>query len=445
MYSIDVIAAFDFLEKEETIGMLNYERKRGKPSYTFTYNNTFLAKHPRLVLSQDLGFFSGEQAMTDNLFRFLSDALPDRWGRALIDKREKIEARNANRIPREFDDFGYLIRIDDTTRMGALRFKYKGAYLGTDNGNMEIPPITTLNTFIDETHKIEEAERKRQPIEDKWIYNVWKQGSSLGGARPKMSIIDEDGNLNIAKIPSTKDTYDVEFWEHFASLLARQAGINAAKTRILRIGPTPYHTLLSQRFDRDGKKRIHFASSLTIAGLKDGDGAGNGKGYIDIVDAIVSCCGTSSTDENTHELFRRVAFNILIGNYDDHFRNHGFLLNEKGWSLSPAYDINPTNQTIQSLNITPYDNKSSIKNLLKNCEYYLISQNDAIEILKQTTLAVEKWRYIANNLLIPLSEQKRFEARFTWSLQEARQLFPKNKSITVPAQPNRKKKKGISF
>lgn len=164
----------------------------------------------------------------------------------------------------------------------------------------------------------------------KWVAQLVQAGSSLGGARPKASVIDTDKTLYIAKFPSRKDDYDAGLWEHFSHFLAAKAGINAAKTKVLATGEK-YHTLLSQRFDRTLEgKRIHFASAMTLLGLNDGDNATTGHGYLDIVDFIIQNC--TNVERNLQELYRRVAFNICIGNSDDHFRNHGFLLTAKGWT-----------------------------------------------------------------------------------------------------------------
>lgn len=425
MYSIEILAALDFLPGEIVIGTLEYERLKGTASYRFSFDQGFLFKFPGLTISADLGNFLGQQAASGNLFSFLGDALPDRWGRALIDKKERLEAEKIHRQPRTFDDFGYLVRIDDFTRMGALRFKYNGKYVGLDNGDTNIPPIAELESFIYEAQLIEEAERNNTPYQEEWLNNVWKPGSSLGGARPKMNVIDKDGNLYIAKIPSVKDTYDVAFWEHLACQLAKKSGINVAESRLLKVGPTPYHTLLSKRFDRNGDRRIHFASSLTLTGLKDGDNATNDKGYIDIVDAMAGNIGINSLPKNTTELFRRVVFNILIGNHDDHFRNHGFLLLSDGWELSPAYDLNPTNERTQVLSITPYSNNSLIKELYDSSEYYLITKAEAKEIIEEVTVAVEQWQQIAKNIQMPLQEQKRFSQRIEWGILQTRTLIPK--------------------
>lgn len=422
MYSIEIRGAFDFLEAEVKIGTLEYERLRGNASFCFAYEKYFLKRFPHFSLSADLGSFLGLQASSGRIFSFLGDTLPDRWGRALIDKRERILAEAANKPPRQFDDFGYLVRIDDFSRMGALRFLRDGQYLGTDGGKMNIPPITSLESFIREAQWIEQAERTCATYTKEWVDNIWKPGSSLGGARPKLNVTDTDGSLWIAKIPSSNDTYDIALWEHFACTLARKAGIRTAQTKVLRAGPTPYHTLLSKRFDREGLRRIHFASALTLTGLRDGDGAESGKGYIDIVDAMAGSVGVRSLEKEARELYRRIAFSIFIGNHDDHFRNHGFLLRPDGWELSPAYDLNPTNMPVQSLLISPSTNRSSLQSVLEASDFYLIPHHDAWGIIKEVAAAVKQWRETAKSVGIPPAEQARFAARLDASLSEAESL-----------------------
>lgn len=436
MYSIEIYAAFDFLEIETKVGTLEYERTKGSPSFRFYYDELFLSAFPGVKLSADIGLFPGIQSASGNIFSCLGDTLPDRWGRALIDKRERLTARKAKKVPRQFDDFGYLIRIDDITRMGALRFKYKGAYLGIQPQGYPIPPLTSLDNFIREAHELELAEKKGDVLlQEEWLDNVWKQGSSLGGARPKANIII-DGQLWIAKIPSIKDSYDIALWEYFAMTLASKAGINAAETQLIRVGPTPYHTLLSKRFDRKGDRRIHFASSLTLAGLHDGSGADDGKGYIDIADSIVGDIMTNRPQENLMELYRRAAYNILIGNHDDHFRNHGFLLRKNGWELSPAYDINPTNITTQSLMVSPLTNRSSLKELLHASDYYLIDRKTAQEIIKETYDVVKEWKTHAESVGIPAGETDRFAKRIDFSIKEGDNIFPAEKTIEIHKTEN---------
>ena len=229
-----------------------------------------------------------------------------------------------------------------------------------------------------------------------------------------MGVLDEKGNLCIAKFPSRKDDYDTGLWEHFSHLLAQKAGIQAAQTRTLG-GLGKYHTLLSRRFDRtDEAKRIHFASSMSLLGLKDGDNAQGGYGYLDIVDFILQgCC---NVEKNLQELYRRVAFNICIGNSDDHFRNHGFLLTPKGWTLSPAYDMNPTLNEYQSLLINESSNKADINILLDSSESYMIKREEAEIIIQEVQAAVSQWESLATLLQIPAREMAMFKERFKLNL-----------------------------
>lgn len=219
-------------------------------------------------------------------------------------------------------------------------------------------------------------------------------------------MIDADRTLYIAKFPSRKDDYDAGLWEHFSHLLAIKAGINAARTKVLSTGEK-YHTLLSQRFDRTQEgKRIHFASAMTLLGLDDGDNATTGHGYPDIVDFIIQNC--TNVEDNLQELYRRVAFNICIGNSDDHFRNHGFLLTAKGWTLSPAYDMNPTLNEFQSLLISLSSNQADLSILLDACEAYMLNRKTAENIISEVAGVVKGWRELALRLGISKREMDVF-------------------------------------
>lgn len=284
-----------------------------------------------------------------------------------------------------------------------------GEYINASE-TLRIPPLTDIRELIAASSEIEKSEEENQLPEMRWIAQLVQPGSSLGGARPKASVMDENKNLCIAKFPSRKDDYDAGLWEHFSHLLAKNAGINAAKTRVISTNDK-YHTLLSQRFDRraDGK-RIHFASAMTLLGLTDGDNANTGHGYLDMVDFILQNC--TNVEDNLKELYRRVAFNICIGNTDDHFRNHGFLLTAKGWTLSPAYDMNPTLNEYQSLLINSHTNKSDLNELLDSCEEYMLPKETAWQIIAEVLDAVKEWRALATRLVLAKSEQDRFAAVF---------------------------------
>ncbi len=361
--------------------------------------------------------FSGEQYKSGEIFGCFGDAMPDRWGKRLIDKRERIKAEQEKRIPKTFTDYDYLTQLDDFSRMGAFRFMQNGVFIGTSEQELRVPPLTSLREFVFMAHEYERNEQSGQTIREEWLENLFHQGSSLGGARPKANVMDEKGRLCIAKIPSISDDYDVALWEHFAHVAAKKVGINAAETRLLKLDGVKHHTLLSRRFDRtdDGHRR-HFASALTLANLKDGDNASTGHGYLDIVDVIIGPTGVSDTNAMLKELYRRVAFNICIGNHDDHFRNHGFLLGKNGWRLSPAYDLNPTNMTTQSLLISSNTNGSSLDSLLNACEDYMIDQEEAETIIGEVKQGITNWRITANQCQIPKSEQERFAKRIEMAI-----------------------------
>lgn len=342
-----------------------------------------------------------------DIFGCFSDALPDRWGRTLLLRREQIEAAEEKRPIRRLSSFDFLTGIDDFSRMGGFRFKenLNGDFINVSE-SLRIPPLTDIRELIAASTEIEKSEENNILPDRKWVVQLAQPGSSLGGARPKASVIDTDKTLYVAKFPSRKDDYDAGLWEHFSHLLAIKAGVNAATTKVLTTGEK-YHTLLSKRFDRTQEgKRIHFASAMTLLGLEDGDNATNGHGYLDIVDFILQNC--TDVECNLQELYRRVAFNICIGNSDDHFRNHGFLLTTKGWILSPAYDMNPTLNEYQSLLISADSNKADLSILLDACEDYMINRKTAEKIVSEVVEAVKGWRELAIGLGLPKREMEMF-------------------------------------
>ena len=258
--------------------------------------------------------------------------------------------------------------------------------------------------------EVEKSEERNLLPDKKWLLQLVHPGTSLGGARPKAGVLNEEGELCVAKFPSRNDEYDIGLWEHLSHLLAKEAGVEAAETRAITVGEK-YHTLLSKRFDRttDGHRR-HFASAMTLLGLTDGCNAQTGNGYLDIVDFILQhCC---NVEANLRQLYRRVAFSIAIGNSDDHFRNHGFLLTPKGWTLSPAYDLNPTFNDHQSLLINATTNRSDLQLLLASSEEYMIGKEEATHIIEEVKDGVSQWRSMATWLGIAKREMDLFAQVF---------------------------------
>lgn len=393
MKRLFVYADFDWLKEIELVGELSYESLRGSDSYGFKFSDEWLKKYSSLLLSEDLNNYPGQQYTRPgkDIFGCFSDALPDRWGRTLLNRREQIMAVEEKRPVRRLSSFDYLMGIEDYSRMGGLRFKESidDDFINISD-TLRIPPITDIRELEAASQEIEKSEEQNLLPDKKWIAQLVQPGSSLGGARPKASVIDTDKVLYVAKFPSRKDDYDTGLWEHFCHLLAIKAGVNAATTKVLSTNDK-YHTLLSRRFDRTEEgRRIHFASAMTVLGYTDGDNATTGHGYLDIVDFILQSC--TNVEANLQELYRRVAFNICIGNSDDHFRNHGFLLTAKGWTLSPAYDMNPTLNEYQSLLISSSSNKADLKILLDACEEYMLNHEVAERIILEVVAAVRDWQ-----------------------------------------------------
>ena len=413
MKRIIVYADFDFLTSPEEIGTLGHEHVRGKDHFVFEYSRQWLKQHGGILLSGDLMNVPSLQHPrgNDNVFGFVKDSFPDRWGRLLLDRRERLTAQSEGRPTRMLTNYDYLIGIEDFTRMGGIRYKEEDSdgYINASDKYL-VPPIENLRALCDACHEIELAEERNELPEQRWLDQLIDPGTSLGGARPKANVVDTDGTLYVAKFPSKKDLENTELIEHFSHHLAAKAGIHVAKTRTIRISKDR-DLLLSERFDRtkDGR-RIHFASAMSLLGLDDGADSSTGNGYLDIVDFILHGC--TDVRQNLRELYRRVAFNVMFGNTDDHFRNHGFLLTPKGWTLSPAYDINPGAKSHQCLLIDSYTEQSDINALLSASENYMLERQEAAEIIEGVRAAIKDWRMIATELQIPIKQLAAYSMRW---------------------------------
>lgn len=411
MEKLEVMASFDWLEKEEKIGTLGHESLRGSDVFSFEFDKNWLNRHSDIILDRDLQPFTGIQysPVANRIFGCFSDALPDRWGRRLIDLRMAQEPKAKGRTT--LSDWDYLKGVEDTLRVGGFRFKdsANGAYISA-TPDYSVPPALHVDELLQAAGEIEKSDYKHMAPEEKWVQRLFQPGSSMGGARPK-ACVESGGHLYLAKFPSVKDTLNISRWEHFAHLMARECGINAAQTKVITTG-TGQDILLSQRFDRtDDNRRVHMASSLTLLGLADGDGEKTGKGYLDMVDFIVTAGGTR-IEADLEELYRRVAFNICIGNADDHFRNHAFLLDKKGWELSPAYDMNPTNSLYQALQIDDHSNDSDLNRLYEAHELYMLDETTARGIIMDVTRNMKYWEGMALDAGLSRREIFYFSERF---------------------------------
>ena len=418
MKTLYVYADFDWLDEPMLVGELGYESLRGSDSYSFKYDNDWLRQYGSLYLSADINNYPGQQYTQPDrdIFGCFNDALPDRWGRLLLNRREQILATEEKRPVRKLSSFDYLIGIDDYSRMGGFRFKEKqdGEYINCEK-SLRIPPLTDIRALVAASMEIEKSEELNQLPEKKWLLQLVHPGTSLGGARPKAGVMNDEGRICVAKFPSRNDDYDVGLWEHLSHLLAKEAGVEAAETSVIETGKK-YHALLSKRFDRTVEgRRKHFASAMTLLGLTDGCDAKSGNGYLDIVDFILQNC--RDVEQNLRQLYRRVAFNIAIGNSDDHFRNHGFLLTPRGWTLSPAYDLNPTINEYQALLINSTTNHADLCVLLDSSEEYMIGKEEAKRIIDEVKAGVKQWKSIAIRLGIAKREMDVYEQVFQRSLK----------------------------
>lgn len=411
MKRLSVYADFHFLPAVQKLGVLNYDRVRGNEVFSFSYDPSWLSKYGHIRLGGDLNTFPGLQyAPSDSIFGCFADSLPDRWGRTLAQKREETEARRENRMVKNLTSLDYLLSVDDLMRMGGFRFKSEetAPFLG-DCGTMRIPPITTLRELAAAADAIEKSEESGELPEEKWLCQLFHPGTSLGGARPKANVMEQDNSLWIAKFPSREDRHDVSRWELLYNRLAKSCCIDVADAKTMDSGKR-YQIFLTKRFDRTAdQKRVHFSSAMNLLGFKDGDGSDNGKGYIDIADLIVRHC--PDTEKQLEQLYRRIAFNICVGNADDHFRNHGFLLTSKGWVLSPAYDLNPSLSTNHCLMITETTNEASLTALSEAHDSYFLLKERALAIIAEVRSAVSRWPSLAKRLHISEAEVKLFERR----------------------------------
>lgn len=357
------------------MGSLYVNVIKGGESYSFEYDKGWLKKTGlTLTLDSELMPYSGRQyPIGKNIFGLFADASPDRWGRVLMNKRERILAEKEGRKPSKLYDSDYLLGVYDETRMGGIRFKVnpEGPFL-SDDKETAAPPWATLRTLEEASRNFENDETG---LTEKWLNQLIKPGSSLGGARPKATVVDTKDQLWIAKFPSKNDENDTGAWEIVAHDLAALCGLNVPEAKLEKFSPLG-STFLIKRFDRLGSKRVHFASAMTLLGKKDGASAADGSSYLDIA-AFIKSYG-AQPKKDLIELWKRIVFNMAVTNTDDHLRNHAFILTDKGWILSPLYDVNPVPYGDElSLNVDEDDNSISIDLAVQTAVKFGISKSDA--------------------------------------------------------------------
>lgn len=386
------------------MGILYVDYAKGKENFSFEYDKGWLTSNKSaLVIDPDLSMYNGRQFLPfgKKIFGIFSDSCPDRWGRVLMKRREVINARREGAKPRELQESDFLLGVYDEARIGALRFKIdeNGSFISSDK-DMATPPWTSLRSLEEASRAFEKDENA---LDEKWLKQLIGPGSSLGGARPKATIQDIDGSLWIAKFPSKHDEINSGAWEMVAHDLAVLCNLDVPEARLEHFSNLG-STFLVKRFDRQGERRIHFSSAMTMLGKVDGASSEDGSGYLDIASFIKA--NGENPKNDLLELWKRIVFNMAISNTDDHLRNHGFLLSKSGWKLSPMYDTNPVpyGDTL-SLNVSETDNSISIDLALESAKYYELSNDEAIEISNSILSTVkENWEKLANKYGINRNE-----------------------------------------
>ncbi|PHR42633.1 MAG: toxin HipA [Fluviicola sp.] len=391
------------------MGILQAELLRGKEIFSFEYDESWLKSGHAQLLDPDLQLYAGKQYLSDqekqNFGMFL-DSSPDRWGRILMRRREAALSREENRPQNNLFETDYLLGVYDEHRMGGLRFKLdlEGPFLN-NNKEMASPPWASIRELEQISLRLEEDDVVNDPEYLKWLSMLVAPGSSLGGARPKASVLDNENHLWIAKFPSKNDQTDIGGWEIVTYELAIEAKINMAEAQAKKF-TTNKHTFLTKKFDRTSTgERIHFASAMTLLGHMDGEDYGEGVSYLELVDFITT--QGANVNEDLEQLWRRIVFSICVSNTDDHLRNHGFILTNEGWILSPAYDINPVETGAGlKLNISEDDNALDLDLALEVIPYFRIKEARANEIIQEVKSAVQNWKKVATKYSISNAEQE---------------------------------------
>ncbi|MEJ8475407.1 type II toxin-antitoxin system HipA family toxin [Roseibium algae] len=383
------------------VGTLHRAGGRGRERVSFTYHEDWLADENAFGLSPDMPLGPGQfvPEAGQDMLAALGDSSPDTWGRTVMRRYEGRIAEAEERRPRTLQETDYLLGVNDETRLGALRYKVDDQFQARDG--IGVPALLSLGDLLQASQRVL---RREETAEDLRI--LFAPGSSLGGARPKASILDQHGRLSVAKFPKDTDNHCVERWEAITLQLARRAGITVADHTLEMAGDKP--VLLSHRFDRNEEGRIPFISAMAMLNGRDGESYS----YLDLADVITS--ESVTPDKDREELFRRVVFSILVTNLDDHMRNHGFLRGKGGWYLSPAYDINPvTNQPRVLKSYVNDDNPdASIELHRSQHENYLLEAKEADEIIAEVAEATKTWKEVARALGAPEWEIKEMVSAF---------------------------------
>ncbi|WP_454718989.1 type II toxin-antitoxin system HipA family toxin [Caulobacter segnis] len=396
----------DLRGRARPIGLARSNRVRGAETILFEYGEDWLADPDRFSLEPALVLTRGAfpPPAGQALFGSIGDSAPDTWGRRLMQRGERRRAEREARAPRTLAESDYLLGVADETRLGALRFRRVGEEAFQAPIQAGVPALIALEELLQITERI-----LRDEETDEDLQLIFAPGSSLGGARPKASVIDHHGCLSIAKFPKETDDYSIETWEEIALRLAGAAGIATPRHELIQVAGKA--VMLSRRFDRNGESRVPFLSAMAMMGARDGERGS----YPEMVDALAEHGAQGKPD--AHALYRRVVFNVMISNVDDHLRNHGFLwLGQAGWTLSPAYDLNPVPADLKArvltTNIDLDEGTCSVDLLEAASEYFALTLSQARGVIKEVAAVTATWREVAGTAGARAAEIKRMESAF---------------------------------
>jgi serine/threonine-protein kinase HipA len=384
----------DDLGPARQVGTLAHDRGQIR----FHYERDWLQDPRAFALDPDLSldehpFFPKPELGNFGIFL---DSSPDRWGQTLMKRREALQAKDEQRSPRTLYAWDFLIGVQDLTRQGALRFRRPDteAFLGDEK--MAAPPVTTLRELGAVAYQLSNRRIDDLDALRKWLAVLVAPGASLGGARPKANFTEADGSLWIGKFPARDDDRDVGAWEYVAHRLAQKAGIDVPPAKLLKLN-NDFHTFCVQRFDRVNGSRRFYASAMTLLRKTQSEGTS----YLELAQFIRAQGDAEHADADLEQLFRRVAFNVAVGNRDDHLRNHGFVLGKTGWRLAPAFDVNPNiDKAEHVLNIDDVDNRPSLESVLSTAGFYGLDDVQARQIVDEVVVAVDRWPDAARRMRI---------------------------------------------
>ena len=402
----DVEVHIDLEGQVRPLGILHRQASRRGETVTFEYDEAWLGDANRFSIEPALTLTAGAfpPLAGQPIFGSIGDSAPDTWGRRLMQRAERRLAEREGRQVRTLGELHYLLGVADETRLGALRFRWRGEEVFQSPARDGVPALIELGRLL---HITERIERDEETDDD--LQLIFAPGSSLGGARPKASVIDQHGHLSIAKFPKESDDYSIETWEEIALRLAEQAGIQTPEHALLQVAGK--QVLLSRRFDRDNGWRIPFLSAMSMTGSRDGERGS----YPELVDALTA--HGAQAREDARQLYRRVVFNVLVSNVDDHLRNHGFLWSgQGGWILSPAYDLNPTpvdvKARILTTNIDLDEGTCSVELLQETAGYFGLGDRLSCTIIREVAEVTRTWQAVAAEVGARRAEITRMASAF---------------------------------